>query len=142
MKLCPNPRCPYRVRRGYPAEFLDHADECNDCTMPLVDEKAFGSAEARRAVAEWNAERATAEVAAPPSPEDARRVDVITGVALIALSVVGVAASYWVAVARGGGAYFIAIAPFVYGFVRLARGLGPPKTAKRAARDPYREPPV
>lgn len=129
MKLCPNPVCPHRLRRGAPAEFLDRATLCTDCGIALVDESALGTAATAQAVSAWHDERerlaasdAKANTSAPG------RLDIVTGVALIALSAVLLMGSYMAAVSMGGGKYVIAVGPFIYGILRLVRGLDAKKT--------------
>lgn len=129
MKLCPNPICPHRLRRGAPAEFLDRATVCNDCGIALVDERAFGTSETAQAVSAWHGERE--RLAASDTKADTsapRRLDIVTGVALIALSAVLLVGSYMAAVSMGGGSYVIAVGPFIYGMFRLVRGLDAKKT--------------
>lgn len=138
MKLCPNPACPHRLRRGYPAEFLDRAESCSDCTMRLVDEREFGSTATQREVAEWHETREKA-VAEQTTSEGSRNLDVITGAALIGLSILLFLGSSLVATSVGGTGYVVAIGPLIYGFMRLARAR--PKAPRKASGDgPYREP--
>lgn len=142
MKLCPNPACPFRVRHGQPAEYLDRGEVCSDCTMPLVDERAFGSRETSEAVAAWHEERAAAaaQIHGSASPEDAARFDVRMGGGLIALGVVASIASALASSSVGGSTYFVCLGPLAYGVVRLQRGLAARRElASRAhAGTPYR----
>ena len=124
MKYCPNPVCPYQLRRGGAAEFLDRATVCSDCGIELVDKDALTTEETAQAVAAWHGARE--EAAESPAAKDGaaqRRLDITTGVVLIGLSVVLLVGSYMVATSMGGGRFFIAFGPFVYGVVRLGRGL-------------------
>lgn len=131
VKLCPNPRCPYRARRGAPAEYLDRAQVCSDCAIPLVDAAAFDTAESKRAVAEWHEAR---EASSPSGTAEATnpRVDVITGLGVLGLCLVLVVASCGVTTSLGQSGYIIAVGPFVYGVVRLLRGLGVPSRGRRS----------
>ena len=133
MKYCPNPVCPYVRRFRQPAEFTDRGSVCNDCSMPLVGKAALGTAETASAVASWHAQQSEAAAAveeAKPGGGGPGRLDVTTGAALIGLSVLLLVASYMTAVTMGGGNFFIAAGPFVYGVIRLKRGLD----ARNAAR--------
>ena len=128
MRYCPNPSCRTRIRGGRPAEFLDHVTVCNDCGIALVAAEALGTAESLRAVAN---EKASAErdrladpAESPLQSVPTARVEVMTGIALIALSVVLAGTSFLMAYSAGGGTYFLAIGPFIYGIVRVTRGVG------------------
>ena len=131
MKLCPNPACPHVVRRRYPSEYLDHAVECSDCAMPLVDAAAYGTAETQRAVTEWHETREK-NAAIVPTSGGTRRLDVATGSLLVVLGVIVIAAGHF---------SLLAVGALAYGGLRLARGLTSKKAPKRAKRatDPYRE---
>ena len=112
------------MRRPNPAEFLDDATACNDCGSALVGETELGSETATRAASAWRDAREVAE--APTSTADSsaqHRLDGATGLVLIGLSVVLLVGSYTIATSMEGGKYFISIGPFLYGVVRLGRGL-------------------
>ncbi len=133
MKYCPNPVCPHVRRFRQPAEFTDRGTVCNDCSMPLVGEAALGTPETASVVASWRAQRDEAAAAveeAKPGGGAPGRLDVSTGAVLIGLSVVLLVGSYITAISMGGGRFFIAAGPFVYGVIRLMRGLD----ARNAAR--------
>lgn len=134
MKYCPNPACSYLRRhpgRG-PAEFLDRATVCNDCGIALVDRGALGSEDTARAVSSWHAERSDRAETSAPSSGNPGRLDVATGLSLIALSIALLVGSYVTAISMGGGSYFVAFGPFIYGMIRLTRGMD----AQKAARTP------
>lgn len=101
--------------------------------MALVEASALGTEESLRAVANAHARVREESQAAPapmPSQASSIRLDITTGLALITLSVVFAVGSWLMAVSAGGGKYFIWIAPFIYGLVRLTRGLDMQKRSK------------
>lgn len=135
MKLCPNPDCPHRMKRGLPAEYLDRATDCSDCSCPLVDAGAYGTPTTERVVDEWHAARDDAAGATNPEGSTGR-TNILTGVALIGLSVALFLAS---ALAReGGGGGIVAIGPFVYGCIRLSRGADERRRSRTRPTGPYR----
>ncbi len=139
MKFCPNPECPYRRRRREAAEFLDHATECNDCGAPLVDREDLDTAASTQVVSDWRSSlearrpwREAEELGAVErsrDPASGARLDIISGAALIALSVLLFFLTYYAAFTMGGGQYIVALGPLVYGMIRLARGLDARKSS-------------
>jgi len=132
VKYCPNPECPHLIRRAAPAEFLDRAKQCNDCGAPLVSRETLGTADAGRVVAEWNDTQERVRATSHPyrdasQAQDrsaaARRLDIATGIVLLVLSVGLFFGSYALSLASNRGAMVIAVGPFIYGIVRLGRGL-------------------
>jgi hypothetical protein len=110
--------------------------------MTLVDERAFGSVETTRAVSDWHEARERAVATTAPNADGSRRLDLVTGSVLIALSVLLFVGSLWAGAAMGRGAYFIAIGPLFYGIVRLTRAGGSSKPGRAVGSDegPYRKP--
>jgi hypothetical protein len=128
MRYCPSTACPYRRRTRRPVEYQDHVKTCADCGAALVDDFAVardGIAPENPAV-EPRGYREPAILAAVAEEEEARaraaRVDVITGVCFLALSVLLMVAT--VRHTSEGYAFTVALLPLGYGLVRLLRGLG------------------
>jgi hypothetical protein len=117
------------VLRGRgPAEFLDRATVCNDCGMDLVVEDALATEETKRKVISFYEAQAraidaaasgdaAADVAAPG------RLDLLTGIALLALGVLIFFGLPFFTDSMGGTRVGIAIGPMIYGMMRLVRGL-------------------
>jgi hypothetical protein len=109
-------------------EYEDHVVTCADCGAALVDDRAVaraGIAPADR-TAEPRGYREPAILAAVADEEEARaraaRVDLITGVCFLVLSVL-----LMIATVRRNSAsvsFTFALLPLGYGLVRLLRGLG------------------
>lgn len=109
---------------------MDRATVCNDCGIPLVENDALGTPETQRAVASWHANE-TRAAAKTRDEASSGSIDIVTGWVLIGLSIVLLAGSYAVAASMGGGRYFIAVGPFVYGIFRLSRGWDAQRAQKR-----------
>jgi hypothetical protein len=128
MRYCPSTACPYRRRTRRPVEYQDHVKTCADCGAALVDDFAVArdGIAPETPTAEPRGYREPAILAAATDEEEARaraaRVDVITGVCFLALSVLLMVAA--VPRAAESFAFPMALLPLGYGLVRLLRGLG------------------
>jgi hypothetical protein len=109
-------------------EYEDHVVTCADCGTDLVDDLQVARAgiTPEDRTAEPRGYREPAILAAAVDDENARaraaRVDVITGVTFLVLSVL-----LMIATARrtaAGISFTFALLPLGYGLVRLLRGLG------------------
>lgn len=128
MRYCPSTECPYRRRSRRPVEYEDHVATCADCGAPLVDDRQV----AREGIApdtptaEPRGYREPAILATGVADEERRtraaRVDVITGVVFLALSVLLMFAT--IQRTSTGVSFTFALLPLGYGLVRLLRGLG------------------
>jgi hypothetical protein len=127
MRYCPNVACAHRKSCRYPAEFVDKVTTCSDCGTHLVDDR-------RVAVDGVTPEptyepRGYREPAVRPTEDDAdararaARLDVATGIGLIALGVLLPLTTSATAFADGGGPWLVSIWPFVFGAHRLSRGM-------------------
>jgi hypothetical protein len=128
VRYCPSTACPYRCRTRRPVEYEDHVVTCADCGTALVDDLQVARAgiTPEDRTAEPRGYREPAILAAAVDEENARaraaRVDVITGVTFLVLSVL-----LMIATARrtaAGISFTFALLPLGYGLVRLLRGLG------------------
>lgn len=128
MKYCPNRACRHARRFGSPAEFAERATTCNDCGMDLVlrDELATEATASRvkafhaRARAE---QEAAAEGSSAVDPIATARIDLTTGIVLLALGAALIIVPMFMTDSQGNTRIFIAIGPMAYGMMRLERGL-------------------
>jgi hypothetical protein len=122
VKYCPNRVCPHRRRCRTPAEFLDRIVTCADCGMALIDDPVVAQA-GTTPVPPTRGYREPAEMPLADDTAAARaRNDVVTGTALILLSLALPVVTYAAALSAGGGGFFVALGPFFYGIYRLERG--------------------
>ena len=128
MKYCPSTDCPYRRRKRRPVEYQDHVTTCADCGAALVDdiEVARTGIAPESPVVEPRGYREPAIFAAAAAEGEAKaraaRMDVVTGVCFLVLSVLLMFAT--VRRTAEGYAFTLALLPLGYGLVRLLRGLG------------------
>jgi hypothetical protein len=127
MRYCPNVACVHRKSCRYPAEFVDTVTTCSDCGTDLVDDRRVAVVGTTPVVT--YEPRGYREPAVRPTDDDAdararaARLDVATGIGLIALGVLVPLATVATAYANGGGPWLLSIWPFAFGVHRLSRGM-------------------
>jgi hypothetical protein len=126
--FCPNVACPHRRRCHEPAEYVNTVAACADCGWPLVEDVVVARAGTTPApmdeVRGYREPPGSRSVFDPEAHEKAARIDLFTGASLVVLSIV-----------LALGSYLIAIGPFLYGLLRLSRGLAARKRPRRQVRE-------
>jgi hypothetical protein len=103
---------------------------CTECGTPLVGEGDVPAAEAEK-----NTTVATEGRAETGDDESERRINIGTGVVLIALSILLTMATCAASTSSGGGP-MLALGPFIYGLYRLGKALKARENTMKPAAEP------